>query len=203
MAEIDEIKKLSPEERIKRLKKLEGERRKEIEEAEKLMKESVVELEREEKIKQEIPVPQMKAVDIGELFTQEEREVFATKRYQDSKLKSHPEEKVSSKKKTEESTLEEAVWKEQKNLSQEQLEQQRQYGEQLAAEQPTQLYEMAKELKNEFYETGQVDQAKLYALDVATRKKDEAFGGHYRSPTEEAEEQFGSAKSIIKYLRGR
>jgi hypothetical protein len=201
MAEIDEIKKLSPEERIKRLKELEDEKRKEIEEAEKLIKESVVEIEQAEDIKQKIPVPQMKAVDIDNLFTQEEKQVFATKRYQDSKLKTADEKKPEEK--PEETTLEDAVWEEQKNLTEEQIAQQRQYGEQLATEQPTQLYEMAKELKNEFYETGQVDQAKLYALDVATKRKDEAFGGEYKSPTEEAEEQFGSAKSIVKYLRGR
>lgn len=200
MADIDEIKKLSPEERIKQLKKLEEDKRKEIEEAEKLIKESVVELEREEKIKQEIPIPQIKAVDIGGLFTKEEKEIFATKRYQSAKKPSGEEKPIQEKKET---TLEDTVWEEQKNLSQEQLAQQRQYGEQLAVEQPTHLYEMAKEIRDDFYETGQIDNAKLYALDVATRRKEEAFGGEYKSSSEELQEQFGSAKSIIKYLRGK
>ena len=203
MADIDEIKKFSPEERIKRLKKLEENKRQEIEEAEKLIKESVVELEQEEKIKRKIPVPQMKAVDIGNLFTQEEKQIFATKRYQDSKVKTSEEEKPKEEEPKEE-TLEDTVWREQPQLTQEQVDEQRQYGEQLAkGESAGGLYEMAKEIRDDFYNTGQVDSAKLYALDVATQRKDEAFGGQYKSPTEEAEEQFGSAKSIIKYLRGK
>ena len=44
MATVDELKKLSPDERIKRLKELEEERKKEIEEAEELIKETTQEL---------------------------------------------------------------------------------------------------------------------------------------------------------------
>ncbi len=199
MAEIDEIKKLSPEARIKRLKKLEDEKRKEIEEAEKLMKESVGELEREERIKQEIPIPQVKAVDVGELFTQEEKQVFATKRYQ--KIGKEPEEEKPAKK--EEKTLEEEVWEEQPQLTAKQVEQQRQYGQALAAEQPSRLYEMAREVYDEFKETGMVDQEKVYALDVARRSKDDSAGGEYKSTSQQMQEQWGSAKSIIQYLRGK
>lgn len=200
--DIDEIKKLSPEERIKRLKKLEEEKRKEIEEAEKLIEQSTVELEREEKIKKEIPIPQVKAVDIGGLFTQEEKQIFATKRYQERKLSEPEEEKPPEK--PGEKTLEEEVWKDHLQLTPEQVEQQKQYGEKLAMEQPNQLYQMAREAYNEFKETGQVDQGTVYALGVAASAKDDATpGGEYRAPTEEAQEQFGSVKSIIKYLRGR
>ena len=76
MSDIDELKKLSPEERIKRLKELESAKRKELDEAEKLMKESVGEMEKAEEIRQKMPVPQMKAVDIDSLFTQEEKEIY-------------------------------------------------------------------------------------------------------------------------------
>lgn len=200
MADIDEIKKLSPEERVKRLKKLEEEKRKEIEEAEKLMKQSVGEMEREEEIRQQIPVPQMKAVDIDQLFTQEEKQVFAAKRYQ----KADKEEEPAEEPKPEEKTLEGEVMQAPPELTPEQAEQQRAYGEQLAQEQSGQLYQMAREAYNEFRETGQVDQARMYALDVAARTKDDASpGGEYKAPTEEAQEQFGSVKSIVKYLRGR
>lgn len=200
MAEIDDIKRLSPEERVKRLKKLEEERRKEIEEADKLMKESVGELEKEEEIRQKIPVPQMKAVDINQLFSQEEREVFAAKRYHKSGAAEEEEPTAAP----EEKTLEDEVMEAPQELTQEQAEQQKAYGEQLAQEKTGQLYQMAREAYNEFKETGQVDQAKMYALDVAAKTKDaEAPGGEYRAPTEEAQEQFGSVKSIVKYLRGR
>ncbi len=204
MADIEEIKKLSPEERIKRLKKLEEEKRKEIEEAQKLLKESAVELEREEKIKKEIPIPQVKAVDVGELFTQEEKQIFATKRYEESKLSRAEEAPEEAPAAAGEKTLEEEVWKAQPELTREQLEEQRQYGEKLAFEQPDRLYEMARGAYDEFKETGQVDQGKMYALGVAIGRKDETSpAGEYKAPTEEAQEQFGSVKSIIKYLRGR
>jgi hypothetical protein len=201
MADIDEIKKLSPEERLKRLKKLEEERRKEIEEAEKLRIESVGQLEREEEIRQKIPVPQMKAVDIDQLFTKEEKQIFAAKRYQKTDT---PEEEPAEKPKPEEKTLEDEVIHTPTQLTHEQAEQQKAYGEQLAQEQSGQLYQMAREAYNEFKETGQVDQGKMYALDVAARSKDaSAPGGEYKAPTEEAQEQFGSVKSIVKYLRGK
>jgi hypothetical protein len=199
MADIDEIKKLSPEERIKRLKKLEEEKRKELEEAENLMKQSVGELEENEEIRQKMPVPQMQAVDIDHLFTQEEKQVFAAKRYTKAKEK-EPEEAPPPK--PGEKTLEAEV-QEAPQLTREQAEEQKQYGERLAMEQPSQLYQMAREAYEEFKETGQVDQARMYALDVAARAKDEATGGEYRAPTDEAQEQFGSVKSIVKYLRGR
>jgi len=202
MAEIDEIKKLSPEARIKRLRKLEEEKRKEIEEAEKLMKESVGELEREERIKKELPIPQMKAVDVGELFTQEEKQIFATKRYEESKLRrEEPEEEKPNAK--EERTLEEQVWEEQPQLTAEQVEQHRQYGQALANEQPDKIYQAAVEAYNEFKETGKVDQGKLYELDVARRTKDDFAGGEYKSASQQMQEQWGSAKSIIQYLRGK
>jgi hypothetical protein len=196
MADIKDIKKLSPEERIQRLKKLEEEKRKELEETEKLMKQSVAEFETQEKIKREIPIPQVTAVDINELFTQEEKQMFAAKRYQ----KAAPEEEE----KPQEATLEDEVLQEQPQLTAEQIEEQKQYGQQLAAAQPNQLYQMARDAYNEFRETGQVDQGRMYALDVATKMKDDASpAGGYKAPTEEAQEQFGSVKSIIKYLRGR
>ena len=202
MAEIDELKKLSPEERIKRLKKLEEEKRKEIEEAEKLMKESVTELEREEKIKKDVPIPQVQAVDIDQLFTAEEKQLVATKKYQDSKLRLEEGEEKKLGKEKPEKTLEDEVWKEQLNLSEEQLEQQRQYGEQLAAEPANQLYEAARDAYEEFRETGAVDPATVYRLDVAIREKDASGGGEYKADSERMQEQFGSAKSIVKYLRG-
>lgn len=199
MADIDKIKKLSPEERIKWLKKLEGEKRKEIEEAQKLMEESAIELEREEKIKQEIPIPQVKAVDIGGLFTQEEKQVFATKRYEKAE---HPEEEKEQKPEKEEKTLEDEVWKDDFKLTEEQMHEQRAYGEQLAKEGAGQLYNIAKEAYDQFKETGQVDQGTVYALDVATREN-EGPQGEYKASSERAQEQFGSTKSIIQYLRGK
>jgi len=197
MAETDDLKKLPPDERIKKLKELEEAKRKEIEEAQQLLKESAVELEREEKIKQEVPVPQMKAVDIGQLFTKEEKQVFATKRYEPAE-----HEEVEDQPVQEEKTLENEVEVSDFKLTEEQMHEQHAYGEQLASGQPSQLYSLAKEAYDQFKETGQIDQGTVYALDVATRVKEEATGGEYKAASEMAQEKFGSAKSIVQYLRG-
>ena len=75
---VDELKRLSPQERIKRLQELEEERKKEIEQAEELIKETVREIDDEEEKKQ-IPIPQARATDLlSSLTTAEERQIVAT-----------------------------------------------------------------------------------------------------------------------------
>ncbi|PIN87282.1 hypothetical protein COV19_00160 [Candidatus Woesearchaeota archaeon CG10_big_fil_rev_8_21_14_0_10_44_13] len=77
----DELKKLSPERRLKVLKELEEKSRKEIEEARKLMVESEREIEIKEEIERDMPIPQLASVDIDSLFTSEEKEIFKAKRF--------------------------------------------------------------------------------------------------------------------------
>ncbi len=94
--DLAEIKKLPPEERLKKLKELEEERKKEIEEARKLAAESEHEIVLEE-IKRDIPLPQLTSVDTDSLFTQEEREMFKTKRFAGEKARQKeiiPEEHI-------------------------------------------------------------------------------------------------------------
>jgi hypothetical protein len=78
--EINDLKKLSPKERIKRLKELQEKDKKEIEEAQKLLKEAEEESVIEDELR-EIPIPQLKAADIDELFSPEEKELFKAKRF--------------------------------------------------------------------------------------------------------------------------
>ena len=66
MIDKKELTRLSPEERIKKLKHMEGQRKKEVTEIEKLINESMQEI-RTEKIAEEI-APKQKAVDISRLF---------------------------------------------------------------------------------------------------------------------------------------
>jgi hypothetical protein len=80
MPSIEELKNLSPEERIKKLKEIEESKKKEIEEAETLISESMREIGAE-KEKKDIPIPQMRADNIAQLLTAEERSMFATKRF--------------------------------------------------------------------------------------------------------------------------
>jgi len=74
---VDDLRKLSPEERIRRLRELEAERRKEIESAEGLIKETVRELEEAEE-KKSIPIPEARATDLDVLQTVEEKQIVAT-----------------------------------------------------------------------------------------------------------------------------
>lgn len=88
--DLSDIKKLPPEERIKKLKELEESRKKEIEEARKLAAESEHEIALEE-IKRDIPIPQLTAVDVDTLFSQEEKDIFKSKRFTGEKIKSPKE----------------------------------------------------------------------------------------------------------------
>ncbi|MBD3313995.1 hypothetical protein GF345_06135 [Candidatus Woesearchaeota archaeon] len=81
MGDLEELKKLGPEDRVKKLKEIEENNRKEIEEAQKLMTDSLREIEIEDKIKRDIPIPQLTSVDVDTLFGQEEKDMFRTKRY--------------------------------------------------------------------------------------------------------------------------
>ena len=95
----EELKKLSPAERLKKLKELEKEKKKEIEEAQKLISSSEEELASEEKKKQDIPIEQLKADDAGVLFGQEEKELFETKRFVQLNKKKEKEKKAKEEKK--------------------------------------------------------------------------------------------------------
>jgi len=85
MNDLTDLKKLSPEERVKKLKEIEERSRKEIEEAQKLMGESIREIEIEQGIKEKMPIPQLAAVDIDSLFTIEEKDMFKTNRFVSAK----------------------------------------------------------------------------------------------------------------------
>ena len=81
MSEIEEIMKLNPEERIRRMKEVQDKRRNEIEEAENLIKDSIIEIE-DIKEKKHAPINQVKAYDISQLLTAEEKRMFRTARFE-------------------------------------------------------------------------------------------------------------------------
>ncbi len=68
MAKISTLKKLSPEERIKKLKEIREKNLKEIEEAEKIIEESIKEIKIKQDIR-EIPMPSLEEINIQSLFT--------------------------------------------------------------------------------------------------------------------------------------
>ena len=82
MAEdVETVKNLTVEERIEKLKEIEKKNKEEIKKAQNMLRESEEELEEKEKEKADIPIPQLRSVDIGGLFTEEEKQIFKTKRF--------------------------------------------------------------------------------------------------------------------------
>ena len=67
MAEFDEFRKLGPEERIKKLKAEEEKRKREIDKAEEMIKESGAEIELDEELKR-VPIPQIRSLEINDMF---------------------------------------------------------------------------------------------------------------------------------------
>lgn len=63
----DDLEKLSPEERIKKLKEIEDERKKDLEETESLIEKTKAEIERNKDIP-DIEVPALEPVDISAMF---------------------------------------------------------------------------------------------------------------------------------------
>lgn len=73
---IDDIKKLPLRQRVQKLKEFENKRKKELEEASKLLKESAEEVRRE-KVVENVEVPEAKPVDITDLFKSDEKTLEA------------------------------------------------------------------------------------------------------------------------------
>lgn len=174
--DIEETKKLGVEERIKKLKDIEKKNKDEIRKAQDLLRESEEELEEKEKEKADIPIPQLRAVDIGELFTEEEKQMFKAKRFRGEKSKKEDE------------ALEETVAAEEKKLTPEQVKQaQQQYRTQLIKEPVEELYNKIKNIYQDVQASGNItaEQASQvnnieYALD---KKKENIETGEY-NPSE-------------------
>lgn len=154
--DIEDIKKLSPKERIERLKELKKRHEEEIKEAQKLMSQSEEEAEIEEELER-IPIPQLKAVDIGSLFTEEERDIFRAKRY-DIKREASEGEKEES--------LEEAVAAEPVRANEEEeLHRNIEYIQRLSREPASELHERMENLYNTFNNRGYLTRDQWEEID--------------------------------------
>jgi len=201
--DLKEIKKLSPEERIKRLKKIEEENKKEINEAEKLIKDSIREINIQEEIK-DLPIPQIKAVDIESLFSPEEKEVFATKRYENAR-QSHVEEETA------EIPLEETVEQERPKIRREELEAQSQYqilANELRKERTENVVQRVENIYNQIKETGEITREQIneaYAAESVARQRQEEIGrGTYgRTMSEKVSDQLGITVGITNWIRNK
>jgi hypothetical protein len=113
MAKKDTLKELPPEERIKRLKEIEKEKKREIEEAHKLLQESEEELTEEHRWKEKVPIPEVAKEDLeelsqegkqllklhkglrGKLPAEEEKETVTPRRKKDSLEETVEQEKIA------------------------------------------------------------------------------------------------------------
>ena len=201
--DLKEIKKLSPEERIKRLKKIEEENKKEINEAEKLIKDSIREINIQEEIK-DLPIPQIKAVDIESLFSPEEKEVFATKRYENAR-QSHVEEETA------EIPLEETVEQEKPEITKEELAAHIQYqvlANELRKERTENVVQRVENIYNQIKETGEITREQIneaYAAESVARQRQEEIGrGTYgRTMSEKVSDQLGITVGITNWIRNK
>jgi len=202
VTKLNEIKKLSPEERIEKLKKIEEENKKEINEAEKIIKDSIREINVKEKIR-DLPIPQIKAVDIESLFSPEEKEVFAVKRYKDLVVRHVEEEKA-------EVPLEEKVKQEKTRATKEELAVHIQYhvlADELRRE-PTE--NVVHELENIYHQvregtgiTGD-QMTRAYAANVVARERQEDIErGTYGRLDEQVSNQLDIARQIFKSIQDK
>lgn len=108
----EDLKKLPPEERIKRLKQLEEEKKREIEEAHQGIRESEEEIKEERKWKEKVPIPEV-AQDTLENLSEGGKELLRVhKGVRKNAPKEDDEKKPSKIRKQGEGGLEEAVEKE-------------------------------------------------------------------------------------------
>lgn len=203
MAKLDELKKLPPEERIRRLKEIEEEDKKELEEAKKLIAESEVEADEEQKNVREMPIPQMRAIDIDSLFSPEEKQMFREKRPSEAVKRKDEGEKRPKRKEI--VALEETVLGEIPRITQAEIEMQRQYIQQLATERPaTDIYQGLTSLAREAHDKGylnQEEQGRLYALYNAAFEKNRALQEGEYNANKTSAERITDALDLFKALK--
>ena len=212
----EELKNLSPEERIARLKDIQKKREEEIKKAQEMIKKSEAEIEDEEKSKRQIPIPQLKSVDVSSLFgkgTQEEQ-MFAAKQFKTSRRKKEGKEEQLEKKITpeQEEALESKIEQERENLRAQaeqatlyqtgMAKQERKYQANLTKElnenSSTAIYNAVKTAYEEAKETGYVssEQMKLInaANEAALSKMDAMVSGDYQQSKQATDALVASAR---------
>jgi hypothetical protein len=203
MAEkLDDIKKLSPAERIKRLKEFQEENKKEIEDAQKLIKSSEEEEEIEKEL-EKIPIPQIRSVDIDALFSPEEKEIFKEKRFVSETAREVQKEKPSPKKESPLESIAEAA----PRLAQEQEKVNIDYINQLSQRPAAELKERVAEIYSVVKDTGYLNQDQqkdLHNIDYATRKKlEDIEAGKYTDVTRDVAKEMIMTEKMKNLLQDK
>ncbi|MBW2984649.1 hypothetical protein KY361_06015 [Candidatus Woesearchaeota archaeon] len=214
----EELKKLSPQERINRLKDIQKKREEEIKKAQEMIKTSEAEIEEEEKSKRQMPIPQLKSVDVSSLFgkgTQEEQ-MFAAKRFRAIRQgREEAEEEVPLEEALapeEQEALEARIVEESERLREEaeqsalyqagMARQERQYQVNLArelAEAPSKdIYNAVKAAYEEAKETGYVSSEQMKLVNAASQaaltRMDAMVSGDYQQSKQATDSLVASAR---------
>jgi len=189
--DLKNIKGLSPEERIERLKKLTEKNKKEIEEAQRMLVSSEEEIEDKKKELSHVPIPQIKSISIDTLFGKEEKQIYDTSRFTKTEAEGAEEEK----------RLEDNIEDELPKLTEKQIEQ----AEKLSMQPAKKLYNMVKNLYKDVKENGELsedDMEKAGSIMYAIKMKEEDISqGNYKRTSEEVNEIMGITKTMMKYIR--
>jgi hypothetical protein len=200
--DLDKAKRLSPEERIRRLREIAERDEEEIRNAQNLIKESEIEIQEENKQKRQIPIPQLRSVDVGTLFgrgTQEDL-MFKTKQFREGRRDTELEEKA------EEATLEEEVANEPIKEAARAEASRQQYMQQLAMAPTEQLAGRMVDIYEGAKDKGYVSRAEMEevnAINYALNEKNaEIKAGNYAADKKVQEEILASS-NIMKALTDR
>ena len=170
---LEEIKKLSPEERIGRLRAFQEKQKKEAEEAKDIIADSVAQIKQEEKIKEAISIPESKQVDVAGLFKSEENlETTIEKEKReltDEELKGHRQYQAQ--------------------LSQEPAQE--------LYQRVKSMYQQAKEGNISYDKMSELDDLS-YALDYKQR---DMQSGTYKTSGEQIDDMMSASKSLVNYMR--
>ena len=195
----DELKDLTPEERIKKLKEMEKQKKEEIAEAQKMLKESEQELTAKDDWQRKVPIPQVAIDQVGDLSIAEKEMLESHKG-----LKSDEKEEVEEKSVKEEvqADLEEIAAREKIMNAPEVM--QSDYAAALSQEPIQNIYQELKEINQAVGEKGYISATegrKIEYLSAATEKKLEDIEAGNYSLTEELENMAMLTKQIGSSLQ--
>jgi hypothetical protein len=198
MDELDDLKRLAPDERIRKLRELEQKKKKEIEHAGKLIKASEDEIDVSVEKKRKIPIDQLKSVDLGHLETAEEKDIFRIKRFRAQEAPEMPEAMTASPQETGEN-LEEitesgaAAYPDAEDAH-------RQYQISLSQQPVQDIYNQARQMYSGIGGPEEVTRDQFYqAMDIsyALEAKQEAITRGEYSATEELEREANATKKMV------
>lgn len=212
----EELKNLPPEEKIRRLKEREEKKRKEIEEAQKMLREAEKELSDKEEWRRKVPIPQVAAERVEEMSEAEKEIIKAHRGLRRGRgVKGEEEERKEEgeeegrRRGREERSLEETIAKEKGFL--EGLRE-TEYAAKLSRAPIETLYEEMKGMREEAEERGYVSAETVrrveYRLAATERKLEDIGAGRYNLTEEVAEaalltRMVGMGTNIIESYRKR